>query len=254
MCNIEQKHQERQQSLLLMARQGNAVWLGRTQHTVSKKCKRYTRSQRRFKKYLTSMLMPQGLLDAFLHGQEAGRPCRAGGTAPGSHALTVIAANRQCNDVHHVTTDRFSDFKLDEKGALALCGWGGGCDTLALQLSGGPSGREAGQRQSLRACPQLGRAAGRIVPPQVCIHRPSGAQHKAGLRAQPGRTPSRGAGRARQAVSQHPVKCFDNSPAETRQCQVVFTAVCSVSRYFTNPVVFGLKRKEGNQKPNPEHA
>lgn len=37
------------------------------------------------------MLTPQGLLDQFLHGQEAGRLRRARGTARGSRALTVIA-------------------------------------------------------------------------------------------------------------------------------------------------------------------
>ena len=42
--------------------------------------------------------------------------------------------------MHHVITDRLSDFNLDEKGAQALWGQGGGCDTLALQLSGSPAG------------------------------------------------------------------------------------------------------------------
>lgn len=110
---------------------------------------------------------------------------------------------------------------------------------------------EAGQRQSLRFCLWLGRAAGRIVPSRCpCQAAKCGtACGKAWGRAQ--LDVSRTLGWDGGDISQHRVKHFDNSPAETRQCQVVFAAVCSVSWYFTNPVVFGLKRKERNQKTKP---
>lgn len=150
-------------------------------------------------------------------------------------------------------TNRLSYFKQDEKGAQALWGRGGGRDTLTLQLRAA-----AGKRQGRGKA--WGSGHGRwgwwadLCPLGVRIRLLRGAQHAAGLEAEPSWTPSRHVGWSGQDISHCRVKHFDNGPAETQQRQVVLTAaapVCWVSRYFANPVVFGLKRKEGSQKTKP---
>ena len=93
-----------------------------------------------------------------------------------------------------------------------------------------------------------------LCPPGVCMGLPRGAQHMAGLRVQPSWKPSRRAGQSGHGISHCRVKHFDNHPAEIQQNQVIFTAAapaCCVSWYFANPVVFGIKTKEGNQKTKP---
>ena len=139
------------------------------------------------------------------------------------------------------------------------CGAGVGDATpspcSSVEVLQGGCWQEAGQRQSLRVCPWPGRAAGRIAPSQG--PRPPDEQGTARGRAW---------GTAQLDAKQTDVQAdlagtFHNvasniltTALQTRQHQVVFTAaapVCSVSRYFANPVVFGLKRKEVTQKTKP---